>query len=221
MLIMLMLPGSADLFAAGKRPHHLPVNRIWRYNVRYDNDSLGIHTSEPVTLRTTGKESIETMQMELVQHFGYSRKDSIMCKKLPSIGWTHTCVTGMIETDTSLWLHPIRHNQYLIMESAPFPEVRFPIRDSMEYVVPFNTSGGWDYLSDVRLTFTYRVAGKEIKNGITYWHIHATSKFIEGPMITLDWVADVDYLYSEAEGFYSFDYSFFDHTHISFQPAGK
>ena len=35
--------------------YHLVPNKEYRYCVRYNNDSLGIHTSEVVTIMTTGK----------------------------------------------------------------------------------------------------------------------------------------------------------------------
>gem|GEM_PF-2372431 len=201
---------------AFSKEHPRLKNKTYRYTVTFDNDSLRLHTSELVTMTITGKPwQYDSSQKELVIRYHYTQKDSIDCSSVPSTGWGHTCVTGMKDEPDIIWMHPLRSNQYMILESAPFPEVKFPLTAQTHYVDTFDIRGGWDYLSNNDMIFDYRVAGKETINGLSYWRIKATAIF----QYTVPWakkgcVNTADFLFNENEGFYSFEYHLFDKTHI-------
>lgn len=41
--------------------------------------------------------------------------------------WSSNFQEGAIQTNTKIWLHPLRKNQYILTELAPFPEIILPI----------------------------------------------------------------------------------------------
>ena len=39
----------------------------------------------------------------------------------------HKYEEGVIENENRIWIHPLRQNQYVLTEIAPFPEVKLPL----------------------------------------------------------------------------------------------
>jgi len=125
------------------------VRRIFRKGVSYlyradyyDKDNQ-IITSDYVKISGTGERwSMQPELQDVIQlAFGYSEEDKLKIEadpinKTSNLQWNTTTTEGIIENEDRVWIHPIRHNQYIFTEVAPFPEIELPasIKKNMERI---------------------------------------------------------------------------------------
>jgi len=70
-------------------------------------------------------------------------------------------VTGVIEDEKSVWMHPFRSNQYNFTEVAPFPEVRFPLQVGATWSSKLTVYEGWGKWENSTIEDSHRIMGKE------------------------------------------------------------
>ncbi|MEM7102177.1 MAG: hypothetical protein AAF502_03525 [Bacteroidota bacterium] len=95
--------------------------------------------------------------------------------------WTDETWEGIIENDETVWIHPIRHNQYIFTEVAPFPEVIFPLETGKTWAGGIGGLGGWGDWDGMDIMSTYEISSKE-KVSLPFgklecWVIEAKSEF--------------------------------------------
>ena len=88
---------------------------------------------------------------------------------------------GIIERENQVWMHPIRCNQYLFSETAPFPEVFLPLKVGKKWGGRLHISTGWGIWENTVWRDRYRVKGNESRNlGVgnleNCWRIEARSR---------------------------------------------
>lgn len=86
-------------------------------------DTIVIHPTEKVW-------EIDDKQTLIDIYINYRPVDSARLNSSPfpvrSKSWSRNYQEGVIENGKRVWMHPIRVNQYILTEIAPFPEIRLP-----------------------------------------------------------------------------------------------
>jgi hypothetical protein len=64
------------------------------------------------------------------------------------IGWSSKISgtksgTGVEESPTGVWIHPLRFDEYAILELSPFPEIRLPFRPEEEWDWELSVGSQW------------------------------------------------------------------------------
>ncbi|MEM9340895.1 MAG: hypothetical protein AAGA66_19325, partial [Bacteroidota bacterium] len=89
--------------------------------------------------------------------------------------WTNQTNTGIIETSSETWMHPFRSNQYLFTEVAPFPWVKFPLKQGKTWSSSLSIHDGWGVWANSTLKNTYEIVGYETVvteyGELEAWHI--------------------------------------------------
>lgn len=120
-------------------PNYWSSDREYTYRGFYI-DSLGLTiTSEKIILQPTGQKWEIDQRQTLMDY----TLDSISAdwNKLPKVplngkkrNWfTSTYQEGVLQTPNKIWMHPIRQNQYILTEVAPFPQVILPIKQDTSW----------------------------------------------------------------------------------------
>jgi hypothetical protein len=93
--------------------------------------------------------------------------------------WREGGVTGVVENENEVWMHPFRSNQYIFTEVAAFPLVRFPLERGMSWTSNLDIYEGWGRWSNQTINNTYLVIGQEdieLEFGnLKAWHLKATT----------------------------------------------
>lgn len=117
--------------------------------------------------------------------------------------WTDETWEGVIENEKSVWMHPIRHNQYIFTEVAAFPEVRFPLSEGKTWKNGIGGLGGWGDWDGTTIMSEYEVKGKEkLKlpfGKLECWVIDTQSEFELG-------TSSATFHFHEDIGFVKMDY---------------
>jgi hypothetical protein len=178
------------------------------------NERIIIYSSglpwEAQTSQTLIKIFYETEEMALqrIENPCYKRKKK---KKINRVIEERT---GAIETDSLIWLHPPRSNQYLYTEIAPFPQVipfKLDIGQSWESGTMFILFG-WGKFKG-RVKSSYEVVGKFNADYMQIqlqdcWEIKAYSDHNKLGKSFLS------FIYQKEYGFLKLDYLFFDGNKI-------
>ncbi len=107
-------------------------SRTYQYQAIY-KDSFGQTKSiEKITIKPTSTLWTYDVKQTLVNIFlDFSKHDSLKLASNPLNGknkkWVRIYQEGVIENSDKIWMHPIRQNQYILTEIAPFPELKFPV----------------------------------------------------------------------------------------------
>lgn len=161
-------------------------------------------------------DSAPTSQMGMWIKFKRNENDSILYDKYNDNQkysfWCDSILTGIIENSQRIWIHPIRYNQFLRGEIAPFPEIRLPIEQNKKWDNTLSIYSGWgDYESTI--TNQYEIIEKVnliLKDqSIECWKISATNNYYKGKNETT-------VLYNEKYGFVKMHYVFYDGIEYDF-----
>jgi hypothetical protein len=112
--------------------------RIYNYTAIF-KDSLGnLITNENINILPTGEIwEIDSKQTLANYEIKFNSSDSSRLASSPLNGvkkaWRKHYQEGVISNDTLIWMHPIRSNQYVLTEVAPFPMVKFPIIENRSW----------------------------------------------------------------------------------------
>ena len=127
--------------------------------------------------------------------------------------WVNSEKEGIIENVERFWIHPIRSNQFLLTETACFPEVIFPLTVGREWTgsLQIHEYGSWAGRS---LKNSYSVLGKKTftlqGETLDCWEIVGISTF-DGKENKLT------YLFNEQFGFVLMQYAFYNGIRINFE----
>ncbi|MEP5614044.1 MAG: hypothetical protein ABJP45_17460 [Cyclobacteriaceae bacterium] len=179
--------------------------REYVYRARYWDNQLNLISDDYIWMMATGRDwayEPESQDEIAIQYAVDSSKiDFIKQYTINpefSSGWREGEVTGIIETEETVWMHPFRSNQYLFTQVAAFPYVKLPLERSTQWTSSLNIYENWGQWSNHTLSSTYRVLDfekLEIEFGdLDAWHINATE--------TADFGTSVhDFWFNEDYGF--------------------
>ncbi len=192
--------------------------RIYNYNTIF-RDSLGLTiTSERVNIIATGNNwEIDTKQTLANYEIKFDSSDSARMASNPLNGikkaWRKNYQEGVISNDTLLWMHPVRANQYVLTEVAPFPMVKFPITEGRSWqntLWIYKAFGSFEGIVECN----YKVEKQELRkyafDEICCWKIEAIAIHdkLGSSTITI--------YFNEKIGFVEFDYHFYNGMKINF-----
>lgn len=178
-------------------------------------------TNEKVVLQSTGQ-AWDVQKTQILANYTYF-PDSIAYffrdprfKETQYIHINSESRSGVVETDSSVWIHPFRDNQYLYTEVAPFPNVK-----KNKLIVGSEWSGGITFIMTGwgkfrgRLKSTYHVSNmieKEFDNQrlSECWVIDATG--IHNKLGT----STLNIVYHKKYGFLEMNYVFYNGAKIQF-----
>jgi hypothetical protein len=165
-------------------------------------------------------------QTALMVRYAYSRQDSLTFLSYPNpqtkkatqpkpYEWVKSLETGAIENPQQVWIHPLRSNQYVYTEIAPFPQVKL---DSLTLNGVWHNQTailmGWGAFNG-KTTSHYHVVKRETKQygalvADNCWLIQA-----QGHHAQLG-TSYLDFYFHPTYGFVEMNYRFYDGTKISF-----
>ena len=157
--------------------------REFIYRARYWDKNYNLISDEKIWMMATGKAwAYNESQDEIAISYSpdETQIESIKAKTInPEFDqpWREGEVTGIIENENEVWMHPFRSNQYIFTEVAAFPLVRLPLEKGTQWTSNLNIYEGWGGWSDTSLSNTYFVLGQEsIDPGtgpLNTWHLQA------------------------------------------------
>ena len=175
-------------------------NNSFKYSISYETEHF--KTYDTITIVSTGKmwEGAPKSQKEIIINYDLERIDRSYFSDLQTIGWVHSDTTGAVENESSCWIHPPRHNQFMILELAPFPEVDFPLEVGKKYSRVLFIGDGWGNISNSKVSREYEVKNQKEED----WFISAEAR----PTAYPDDVNRLEFIFNEKEGFTSLKYTF-------------
>lgn len=143
--------------------------RQYIFNAEFWDAEFNLISESRIWMMATGKpwDVQPELQSELAIQYEYhdQKVDEIVMVSVNQdfIGrpWKKKEVTGIIENDGSIWMHPFRSNQYGFTEVAPFPEVRTPLAIGKSWSGSLHIYEGWGDWSNVTLNDYYEVVSYE------------------------------------------------------------
>jgi hypothetical protein len=116
---------------------HLVFNphKSYIYEAIYTNSKGDTLSKEQIVLNPLGEPwKWQKVQTSIKVTYSYTPKDSITflsyinpvtknLKKPKRYIWYRSTITGAVENDSTLWMHPFRDNQYNYTELATYPKV--------------------------------------------------------------------------------------------------
>ncbi len=158
--------------------------RNYVYEVVYHDSLDKILSRETLTLQPTEEVwKIDSKQTLLTFLINYTESDSALLFQNPQNGvkrsWYHKFQEGAIEDEKRIWMHPLRQNQYVLAEIAPFPEVKFPLEINHTWESKLEIYQGFGtFYGDVKSKYT--VEGKEARRykfgTLACWKIDSESE---------------------------------------------
>jgi hypothetical protein len=142
---MMSRAGCVSLFGQfNSKPADLSKLHIWSPKRTYTyqatfTDPKGTRiTQEKITIHPTDEIWERDPQQTLADFtVDFSTEDSARLAPFPANGvqraWSRNYYEGVIENESRVWMHPLRSNQYLYTELAPFPEIKLPIEEGMSW----------------------------------------------------------------------------------------
>jgi hypothetical protein len=112
--------------------------RTYTFQAVFTDPQGKLITSEKITIHPTGQIWERDPQQTLADFtVDFSAADSARLAPFPVNGvqraWSRNYHEGVIENDSRVWMHPLRSNQYLYTELAPFPEIKKPIEEGQSW----------------------------------------------------------------------------------------
>ena len=184
-------------------------DRKFIYIVQYHQNEHNITTDEEISLTITGKMwKVSAEQKESIWQYYTKSETQHLFKDQFSLGWFSSDTTGIIENDKKIWLHPPRHNQYLLMEIAPFPDFRKKSKVGDQYSSITFIGSGFGPWEGKKVKSTYSITNIDKGKEDSLWTINAISE-VEGK------TNNCEFIFSDKRGFISLSYSFFNGDRIT------
>ncbi len=183
------------------------------YNTEYfDADSMLIIKGD-VLIKYLGKmwSASPKNQQEVVIGYDYDEKrlqsyeEKTSINKSAGTNWSPFEITGVIENEKRIWMHPLRNNQFVSLEVAPFPEIRYPLEVGNFWSSSINMGEGWGDWENETVYSDYKIVESGVAIETEYgvitdcWLVRAKSDFKEGR-------SHVDLYFSPELGFVKFEY---------------
>ena len=120
----------------------------------------------------------------------------------------------MIENEDQVWMHPIRHNQYIFTEVAAFPEIQFPAKIGKTWTGTISGLGGWGDWDDMTINSSYEITDHVnvmLKGGeVECWEIFTRSSFELGESKAI-------FYFNEDYGFVKMEYLNYENQKLIFE----
>ncbi len=185
----------------------------YRYSAQYIDTQGNTISDNFVEIQPSGERwSMQPELQDVVNlKFGYTEEEKATVLANPvnktydlAGRWTDETMEGVIENEREIWMHPIRHNQYIFTEVAPFPEVKLPLEVGKTWEGGIGGLGGWGDWDDTTIRSNYTVKEKKTIQlpigAVECWVIEATSTFELGE-------SKATFHFSEDFGFVKMDYT--------------
>ena len=181
-------------------------DKTFLYAIEYTADNLT--TMDTIKITTTGKpwQTAPATQVEIIITYENEGLDTSIFAGQSTIGWVDAETTGAVDNDKFCWFHPPRHNQYKILELAPFPRVEYPLEVGKTYSKILFIGEGWGDISNSKVDWHYKVTGKEGDD----WTISAQA--IPDNIPTS--VNQLNFTFNVNNGFLDLQYTFYNGTTI-------
>lgn len=119
-------------------------------------------------------------------------------------------ITGVVEDNNRIWLHPPRFDYLKFTELTAFPEIKFPINVGKTWASTLHIGAGWGEWKGEKVSSTYEIKGvntKEMKaqNSDSCYIVSAVSKSKLG-------IYKTTYCFNLTSGFEYFNYEHPDST---------
>ena len=200
-------------------PNYWSVDREYKYTGLYLDSSGNKITTEIITFHPTGKVwDADTSQTLMDVHLDSLTADWSKIPKVPLNGiftsWSSNYQEGVLQDTVKIWIHPIRQNQYILTELAPFPEVRFPFKEGVSWKTTL-----WIYAAfgtfEGTVESTYTVNQEETRDyrfgKLKCWKIVATGVHDKLGINTAIYYFNTEY------GFTEMNYTFYNQQKIEFR----
>lgn len=200
-------------------PEYWSKEREYIYIGLYIDSSGQVISTEKITLHPTE----EVWEMDGKQTLMDFTFDSISAdwSKMLSVAingkykkWMSNYHEGVLQNSSKIWMHPVRQNQYLLTELAPFPQIILPIKQGTSWkdtLYIYAAMGSFE--GTVESTYTIEQEEERIyKFGkIRCWKI-----FAQGVHDKLG-INSVVYYFNYEFGFTEMNYTFYNHQKIEFK----
>ena len=186
--------------------------RSFMYEVNFQHeDILMVDTVELLITGNEFKSSDLQREILYISHDFYENKKKIETT-LSSYGVNKSNFlrqfdkTGLKEREDEIWLHPMRHNQYCINETAPFPMIKYPLRIGNYWSASIKTFEPWEVWKDLNIHSEYKITDTiyfdySVTEKIKCWKIDAYSEYDET-------INHVVLYFNENKGFVKIDQKF-------------
>jgi hypothetical protein len=191
--------------------------RMYTYNVSYLDSANHALTNEKLIIHPTGETWTADNKQTLADFYiNFSAEDSAKLAGFSFNGnaraWTKGYKEGVLQDKQKIWMHPLRSNQYVLTELAPFPEAHFPliIGDSWKTTLMIYAGFG-SFEGTVEAAYT--VIGREVRTydfgKLLCWKILAIG--------THDKLGEnaAEYYFNETCGFTEMNYTFYNRYKIN------
>lgn len=183
------------------------------YDTEYfDEDSMLLVKSD-VFIKYLGKmwSASPKNQQEVLMGYDYDEQGRLSYEEHTSINkslsslWQRTSITGVLENENEIWMHPFRSNQFISLEVAPFPEIRYPLEIGNFWSGSINMGEGWGEWENETVYSYYEIVDSGVDVETEYgmisdcWLVRAKSDFKEGR-------SHLDLYFSPELGFVKFEY---------------
>lgn len=220
--MFLLLIISSNLFSQNNKRVLFDSLKSYHYNAVFINKAGDTLSNEKIILKPTGKVWESDKDQDLLIYY-YTPNDTILSqfrdqsssksKKFQFCGSIRYS-TGLIETDSLIWIHPFRMYQYQVTEVAPFPEIRInklkvgsTWSENLAILFWGRFSGKMKNKYEVIETVPYQFMNQQLEE---CWHIKSIGIHNRLGESTLN------YIYQKRFGFLSMNYNCFDGTQIIF-----
>lgn len=202
--------------------HIWAPGRVYDYRVTYLDEAGDTLSDARFRMRPTGKIWDVDEQQTLAEFLPeFSSEDSAHLAPYPANErpkrWMRRYHEGVIEDGRRVWMHPLRENQYVLTEAAPFPEAKLPLREGLTWksqLFIYKVMGSFEGT----LTCSYAVMGQTKaptpEGERPCWEIYATGLHDRLGR------SSVTFLFDEDMGFISMDYRFFNGRRLFLQLVG-
>ena len=166
-----------------RKAHIFRKGRVYHYRAIYRGANKDTLSDRAVDLVPTGFRWAGSVnrQVEIQYEYELEKEDTTNFSPHPlnpSYGvWRNSVRVAAMENQEECWMRPMRHNQYIFTQVAPFPEVRFPLKKGKKWssLIRMRNYGIW---SGHEGEMKYKVLGeKEIdlpfQTSLKCWKINA------------------------------------------------
>jgi len=154
----------------------------------------------------------ELTEQDSINH--YAEVDSMVGNSF----WNEVDTTGVIENQETVWIHPIRDNEFYKTEIAPFPTILFPVSDSIMKTIRPSThimsNWGWFSGTETKQRYSYHGTEHRLYNSIGEIECHHLRGEADNSRHGKSFL---DYYFHEDYGFTEMRYITYDNDIIEFK----
>ncbi len=186
-------------------------------------DTLANTTINMIPDGTGWREEAAPSQSQVIYVYESTLQDSIdhILEVELTVGkkfWNSIDTTGVIENEKEVWIHPMRNNEFFKTEIAPFPQVNFPLTDSLMQKKKSSTHiiKNWGLYTNTQTKQTYSYIGTENKTYPGTGQIECHKLFGTADN-SRHGQSTLDYYFHEEYGFTEMNYLTYDGDIIQFK----